>query len=94
VLQELRALQTTVVPDDELRQAKAVLVRRILLSESSVDRIARGLSMRATDGLPLDEPTRAAARYLALTGEDVRAAFVKWIRPQDFVQVSEGPSPR
>lgn len=94
VLQELRALQTTAVPDGELRQAQAVVLRRILLAESSVDRIAQGLSSRAKDGLPLDEPTRAAARYLALTGEDVRAAFARWIRPQDVVQVSEGPKPR
>jgi zinc protease len=94
VLQELRTLQTNAVPEDELRQAKAVLLRRIVLSESSVERIARGLSSRSTDGLPLDEPTRAAARYLALTGEDVRAAFARWIRPQDVVQVTEGPSPR
>jgi zinc protease len=93
VLQELRTLQTSAVPEDELRQAKAVLLRRTLLAESSVDRIARGLSARATDGLPLDEPSRAAARYLALTGEEVRAAFAKWIRPQDLVQVTEGPSP-
>ena len=59
-----------------------------------MDRIARGLTSRAADGLPLDEPTRAAARYLALTPEDVRAAFAKWIRPQDLVQVTEGPNPR
>jgi zinc protease len=94
VLQELRTLQTSKVPTDELRQAKAVLLRRIVLSESSVERIARGLSSRATDGLPLDEPTRAATRYLALTAEDVRAAFAKWIRPDSMVQVTEGPSPR
>jgi len=93
VLQELRALQTSAVPDDELRQAKAVLLRRILLSESSVERIARGLSTRTTNGLPLDEPTRAAAHYLALTGADVRAVFARWIRLHDVVQVSEGPSP-
>lgn len=94
VLQELRALQATAVPADELRQAKAVLLRRIVLSESSVGRIARGLGARAAEGLPLDEPTRAARRYLALTAEDVRAAFAKWIRPGDIVQVTEGPAPR
>ena len=70
------------------------VLRSIPLSESSMDRIARGLTSRAAAGLPLDEPTRAAARYLALTPEDVRAAFAKWIRPQDLVQVTEGPNPR
>ena len=69
-------------------------MRRFPLSESSVDGIARGLLARAVVGLPLDEPTRAGQRYLALTAADVRAAFAKWIRPGNFVQVSEGPRPR
>jgi zinc protease len=49
---------------------------------------------RATLGLPLDEPVQAARRYMALTPEDVRAAFAKWIRPDDLVQVTEGPTPQ
>jgi hypothetical protein len=93
VVRELTTMQTVAVPDHELRLAKAILLRSIPLSESSMDRIARGLTSRAAAGLPLDEPTRAAARYLALTPEDVRAAFAKWIRPQDLVQVTEGPNP-
>jgi len=94
VVQELRAIQATVVPDDELRRAKAALLRRIPLSESSVERIALGLSARATEGLALDEPTRAAHRYLGLTAEDVKAAFARWIRPEDFVEITEGPAAR
>jgi zinc protease len=94
VVRELTTMQTVAVPAHELRLAKAILLRSIPLSESSMDRIARGLTSRAAAGLPLDEPTRAATRYLALTPEDVRAAFAKWIRPQDLVQVTEGPNPR
>ena len=94
ILQELRTMQTSAVPADELRQAKALLLRRLPLSEASMASIAGGLLARAVDGLPLDEPTRAAERHLALTAEDVKAAFTKWVRPQDFVQVTEGPSPR
>ena len=30
-------------------------------------------------------------RYYDLTADEVRAAFAKWIRPQDFVQVLRGP---
>jgi zinc protease len=41
--------------------------------------------------LPLDEPARAAARYLALTADEVRAAFARWIGPERFVQVVRGP---
>jgi zinc protease len=49
---------------------------------------------RATLGLPLDEPIQAARRYVALTPEDVRAAFAKWLRPDDLVQVTQGPAPQ
>jgi zinc protease len=94
VVKELTTMQTIAVPADELRLAKAILLRSIPLSESSMERIARGLTGRAAAGLPFDEPTLAAARYLALTPEDVRAAFAKWIRPQDLVEVTEGPNPR
>jgi len=45
-------------------------------------------------GLPLDEPIQAAHRYIALTPEAVRAAFAKWVRPDDLVQVTEGPAPQ
>jgi zinc protease len=44
--------------------------------------------------LPLDEPIHAAHRYLELTAAEVRAAFERWIRPRDFVQVSQGPAPK
>jgi zinc protease len=49
---------------------------------------------RTLIGLPLDEPIQAARRYVTLTGEDVRAAFAKWLRPDDLVQVTEGPAPQ
>jgi len=49
---------------------------------------------RALIDLPLDEPARAARRYADLSADAVRAAFVKWIRPDDFVQVVRGPAGR
>jgi zinc protease len=45
-------------------------------------------------GLPLDEPVLAGRIYLKLTAGDVRAAFKKWIRPGDLVQVVQGPTPQ
>ena len=77
-----------------MEEAKALLLREIPLAESSVDAIAGGMLSRAIIGLPLDEPIRAARRYVALTPEDVRAAFAKWIRPDDLVQVTQGPAPQ
>ncbi|HZW36425.1 MAG TPA: pitrilysin family protein, partial [Candidatus Deferrimicrobiaceae bacterium] len=91
VERNLREMQDTPVPPGELRQAKALLVRGISLSESSVDGIAGELLRLSQDDLPLDEPLRAAKRYLEATPEQVRAAFSRWIRPAGFVQVTLGP---
>jgi zinc protease len=91
VVRNLRDMQTRLVSSDELRQAKAMLLRRLPLAESSLDSIANGLIARSVLGLPLDEPTRAAAHYMALTAEQVRAAFQRWLHPDHLVQVTEGP---
>ena len=94
VERDLKAMQTTVVSANELRQAKAMLLRQIPLAESSEASIARGLLSRATMGLPLDEPSIAAHHYVELTAEQVQAAFAKWLRPADLIQVTEGPNPQ
>jgi zinc protease len=44
-------------------------------------------------GLPLDEPTRAAQHYIDLDAAAVQASFAKWLRPQDLVRVTQGPTP-
>ena len=90
----LKKMQTTPVGPDELRQAKVLLLREVPLSEASIDSIAQGLIFRATYDLPLDEPIRASHHYLRLTAEQVRVAFAKWLRPDDFVQVTKGPPPK
>ena len=94
VERDLKKMQVTPVTPHELRQAKAILLREIPLSESSIGRIAAGMISRTTEDLPLDEPTLAARRYLRLTAADVEAAFVKWLRVTDMVQVTEGPNPK
>ena len=70
-----------------------MLIRQIPLGESSVDEIAHGLVERADFGLPLDEPTIAARRYVELGAGEVQAAFAKWMRPDDMVRVTQGPAP-
>ncbi len=89
---DLRALRTEPVTDKELLRAKIQLVRQLPLSEASTDAIAGGLLSRAEEGLPLDEPVRAATRYLEMTAAQVRDAFNRWIRPDDLVQVTVGPA--
>jgi zinc protease len=94
IIRDLKQMQETEVSQKELTQARALLLREIPLSESSENSIAYGLIGRAVEGLPLDEPILAARRYMKLTAKDVEAAFAKWIRPGDFVEVTEGPAPK
>jgi zinc protease len=94
VQQELVSMQKSDVSPAELQQSKALLLRRIPLGESSEDAVAGGLIARAKIGLPLDEPFRAAQKYFAMTADQVRAAFAKWIDPGAFVQVVRGPAPQ
>jgi zinc protease len=93
IQRDLIAMQKEDATPEELQQAKALLLRQIPLSESSYDAIAQALVRRAQIDLPLDEQIRAGQRYFDLTGDQVRAAFAKWIRPGDFVQVVRGPAP-
>jgi zinc protease len=94
VLRDVRQLQNASLGPDDMRRAKLLLLRRVPLGEQSESLIARSLLARASAGLPLDEPLRAASRYLKITPAQVRAAFAKWIRPDGFVQVVEGPPPQ
>jgi zinc protease len=94
VLRDLVQMQKEPVSATELQWTRALLVHRIPLQESSFGLIARGLLARSLDALPLDEPQRAAERYLATTPAEVQAAFARWIRPRDFVQITLGPAPR
>jgi zinc protease len=94
IVRDLGDMQKTPVSADDLRQAKAMLLRQVPLSEASVDRIAEGWIGRSTIGLPLDEPYVAAQRYVALTAEQVQAAYAKWLRPNDLVEVTQGPNPQ
>jgi zinc protease len=91
VARNLAQMQTTPVSPDELQRAKALLLREIPLSESSVDQIAQKFIYLSTHFLPLDEPILAAHRYVVLSAEQVRAAYAAWLRPGDLVQVIEGP---
>ena len=91
---DLKQMSTDPVSDAELHQAKALLLRQIPLSESSEEAVAGGMLARASIGLPLDEPIRAANKYVELNAEDVKAAFARHIRTDNLVQVVRGPAPK
>ena len=90
---DLDQMRTQDVSADELHQAKALLLREIVLNESSEEAVARGLVARAELGLPLDEPQIASRKFYALTAPQVRAAFDRAIRAHGWVQVVRGPAP-
>jgi len=93
VAREIAVMQETAVGADELTRAKACLVRQLALREAGITEIAQGILGRTDLGLPLDEPTRAAERYVGLDGPAVQQAFRRWLRPRELVRVSEGPPP-
>jgi len=91
---DLNQMKTEAVTAAELHQAKALLLRQIPLSESSEEAVAGGMLVRAQIGLPLDEPLRAANRYVQLNADDVKAAFNRHLRVEDLVQIVRGPAPK
>jgi zinc protease len=91
---DLKKMQDEPITPGELRKAQSLILREIQLAEASADSIALGLIYRATNDLPLDEPIIAAHKYLKITPEEVQAAFSKWLRIVDMVQVTQGPFPR
>jgi zinc protease len=94
IVRDLTEMQTKPVGADELQQAKAEWLRGIPLSESSTGDIAGKLLHYATHDLPLDETMHAARICLALSADDVQAAFAKWLHPENLVQATLGPDPQ
>ncbi len=93
VVRDLKDMQNTAASADELTQAKAMLLRQVPLSEASVDSIAEGWIGRSAIGLPLDEPEIASQTLSGTNADQVKAAFAKWVRPDDLVQVTQGSEP-
>ena len=94
IVRDLKDIQNNPVTNKELRRAQSAELRDVQLSESSVSSIARGLLSRSIHQLPLNEPTIAAKHYLDVKPADIQDAYKKWLRPDDFVLVSQGPNPK
>ena len=93
VARDLMKMKAKPVTAKELLQAKTLLMSQIPLSEASVEGIATKLLGYALEDLPLDESLLAAKRYRLMTTSEVRAAFSKWLRTDDLVQITIGPNP-
>src|SRR5271170_4822351 len=94
ILRDLKDIQTKEVSSQELHQAKLMLLREIPLAESSVDYIAQDWLAYSALGLPLDERVHAGRIFIKLDAKDIQNAFTKWLRPDDLVQVTQGPEPK
>ena len=91
---DLTMMRNVPVTKEEINRTKALLIRRIPLSEASMGSIAGSLLSYSLEGLPLDEPIRAARHYRKMTPQQVKSAFSRRIRPHAFVQVTLGPAPK
>jgi zinc protease len=93
VRQNLVEMQTTPVKDEELTNARQYEIRSIPVGVASISSIARSLLSWAWHDEPLDQPMVAAEHFMALTPEQVQAAFKKYLKPQNLTQVVQGPKP-
>ena len=93
VLRDIAAMQHSPVDAGELDNARQYQIRSIPLEIASVDRIAAALLSWSYKGEPLDQPMVAARHYLGLTAAQVQEAFSRYLQPQHFVQVVQGPAP-
>ena len=88
---DIKDLQNNAVGGVELNRAKAQLLRRLPMQSASVDGLA-ALDLRFIDlNIPLDTPQIAAQHFYDVTSDQVKAAFVKYLRPDDLAQVVKGP---
>ncbi|HEY3999930.1 MAG TPA: pitrilysin family protein [Candidatus Xenobia bacterium] len=93
-LRELQALQQTPLPVERVLKAKALLMGGIPTEEQSYDGLAGRLLYYAINDLSLNQGRLDAQAELAVTPEQLRNAVKKWIRPDGFVRIIQGPAPR
>lgn len=89
---DLLTIQKTPPTEAQLNRARGALIRSLVLSETSYGTIANAYLGRSRLKLPLDEAAAAAHAYSRLTAEQVSAAMARWVRPQDFAEIVQGPA--
>ncbi|HTW86276.1 MAG TPA: pitrilysin family protein [Candidatus Sulfotelmatobacter sp.] len=92
VVTDLTALQKRPLDAGRLLRAKALVVGSIPVAHESYESVADEMLAYASIGQPLDQDRIDALAQLAATPAGVRAAMARWIRPQDLVQVVQGPA--
>jgi zinc protease len=92
VVADLTSLQRHPLDAGRLLRAKALVVGSIPVAHESYESVAGELLDYASLGQPLDEDRLDAQAQLAATPERLRAAMARWIRPQDLVEIVQGPA--
>jgi zinc protease len=88
---EIAKLKSEPVGDFELGLMKASIVRRTILDDASETSIGGSLLANAAGGLPLDQGRLDAQQLLETDAKAVQSAFSKYVHPEHFVRVIEGP---
>lgn len=94
VIADLKRVQSTPLAQADLLRAKAMLLGDVPIQQASYDGVTGLFLQYAEFGLPLDQYEIDARHYLRATAPQVRAAFAKYVRPDDFVRVVTGPGPK
>jgi zinc protease len=92
IVHDLTALQKSPLPADRLIRAKALLIGQLPVRSESFDGVAGALLAYSVTDRPLDTDRRLARAELAASGDAVRAAMAKWLRPDAFARVTLLPA--
>ncbi len=90
VLDELAGIRGEFVPDEELAAAKASLTRGYVRNFETAGQLARAAAQLATYALPDDTFDRFVPAVEAIQADDVHAAAVPYVRPDDATIVVVG----
>jgi zinc protease len=92
VIQNVKHMQATPVTARELHAAKGKMLRSLALGQSSFGSIASNFLSLSLAGKPLDADAIAATQYMAMTPAKIQDAFIRYVRPDDFVTAVKGPA--
>ena len=88
---EIAKFKTEPAGEFELSLAKASIVRRTLIGDSSESSIGGSLLDDASNGYPLDQNRLDARQIIATDASSVQKAFATYVHPENFVRVVVGP---
>ncbi|BDE05229.1 peptidase M16 [Vulcanimicrobium alpinum] len=92
VVDDLRSLQSKPIDAGRLIKAKALVLGQLPVSQESTGQLASGILEYVSTGRSPDQDRIEARAQLAASAAAVRAALKRWIRPDGFVRVVQGPA--